>query len=217
LAPLQRSEEEPSATAAKQLLRSGLLHGSSVLLALAGDGRQPGALATPTERALGELGARVWTSEVLGDGGAAGEEQLDAELARALGQCERIDMLAVDGAGIFSAAGASRAGLAVCLQATWNVTRALANAALIPQGGGRVAYLAPAPDAGPHAQAARAGLENLGRTLSIEWARHAITPVTIAPGATTAPGEVAAVVAYLCSAAGAYFSGCLLDMGGGAA
>ena len=186
-----------------------------MLLAVA-DGRRPETLAAHTQRALSELGAHVRTCEVLGAAGAAGEDELDTQVRRAYEECGRIDMLAVDGAGLFAAAGGSRAGLATCLQATWNVTRALSNAALIPQCGGRIVYLAPAPGAGPHAQAARAGLENLCRTLSIEWARYAITTVTIAPGTATAPGEVAAVVAYLCSAAGAYFSGCLLELHGGA-
>ena len=68
-------------------------------------------------------------------------------------------------------------------------------------------------DSAEHADAACAGLENLARTLSIEWARHGITPVTIAPGAS-AMGEAAALVAYLASPAGAYFSGCLLDLPG---
>ena len=72
----------------------------------------------------------------------------------------------------------------------------------------------PRPDAGEHAPAACAGLENLARTLSIEWARHGITTVTIAPGAETPAGEVAALTAYLASPAGAYFSGCLLDLRG---
>ncbi len=108
-----------------------------------------------------------------------------------------------------------------CLDASWNVTRAVANRAFLPEGrGGRIVYLAPPPDAGEHADAARAGLENLARTLSIEWARHAVTTVAIAPGAANtvgaanAPGEVAALTAYLASPAGAYFSGCLLDLRG---
>jgi hypothetical protein len=80
----------------------------------------------------------------------------------------------------------------------------------------RVVYLAPAPNAGEHAPAARAGLENLARTLSVEWARHAINVVTIAPGVHTAAEEVAAITAYLASPAGNYFTGCLLDLGGSA-
>ena len=80
--------------------------------------------------------------------------------------------------------------------------------------GGRIVYIAPSPQDGAHAEAARAGLENLSRTLSIEWARHQTTTVTIAPGDETAAQEVAALVAYLASPAGAYFSGCLLDLRG---
>ena len=77
----------------------------------------------------------------------------------------------------------------------------------------------PAPDADGariprYADAARAGLENLARTLSIEWARYGITTVAIAPGEKTAASEVAALIAYLASPAGAYFSGCLLDLRG---
>ena len=57
--------------------------------------------------------------------------------------------------------------------ASWNVTRARRQPGLPARasGGGRIVYLAPPPDAGEHADAARAGLENLARTLSIEWAR----------------------------------------------
>ena len=36
--------------------------------------------------------------------------------------------------------------------------------------------------------------------------------VAIAPGEGTPAGEVAALCAYLASPAGAYFSGCLLDL-----
>jgi NAD(P)-dependent dehydrogenase (short-subunit alcohol dehydrogenase family) len=83
-----------------------------------------------------------------------------------------------------------------------------------------VLYIAPPAGHGQsdgaalHAAAARAGLENLARTLSIEWARHGVTPVAIAPGPDSSAGEVAALVAYLASPAGSYFSGCLLDLRG---
>jgi hypothetical protein len=36
--------------------------------------------------------------------------------------------------------------------------------------------------------------------------------VAIAPGDDTDAGELAAIAAYLASPAGAYFSGCLLDL-----
>jgi NAD(P)-dependent dehydrogenase (short-subunit alcohol dehydrogenase family) len=126
-----------------------------------------------------------------------------------------IDMLVVDGAALFASG-----GLCACLDGAWNATRAVFNLAFLPAGrGGRVVYLAPAPGAdrsevGQQADAARAGLENLARTVSVEWARHEITLVTIAVGDATAPGEAAALTAYLASPAGAYFSGCLLDLRG---
>jgi NAD(P)-dependent dehydrogenase (short-subunit alcohol dehydrogenase family) len=63
------------------------------------------------------------------------------------------------------------------------------------------------------AAAARAGLENMARTLSIEWARRGIRPVAITPGRTTSPAEIAELVAFLASPAGAYYSGCRFELG----
>jgi len=60
--------------------------------------------------------------------------------------------------------------------------------------------------------AARDGLENLARTLSVEWARRGIRVVAICPGVATSVEEVAELVAYLASPAGAYFSGCRLEL-----
>jgi NAD(P)-dependent dehydrogenase (short-subunit alcohol dehydrogenase family) len=78
-------------------------------------------------------------------------------------------------------------------------------------GGGLIALVAPRPgDA--QAEAARAGLETMARTLSIEWARLAIRPVAVLPGEATAAGEVAELVAYLATPAGAYFSGCRFEL-----
>jgi citronellol/citronellal dehydrogenase len=78
--------------------------------------------------------------------------------------------------------------------------------------GGLVVLLAP-PPGGAEASAARAGLENLARTLSIEWARFGVRPVAVLPGPATTPGEVAELVAYLASPAGAYYSGCAFTLG----
>jgi citronellol/citronellal dehydrogenase len=91
--------------------------------------------------------------------------------------------------------------------------RPVANRAWIePRRPGRIVLVAPAPDAGAHAEAARAALENMARTLSIEWSRHGIRTVAITPGARTGPGEVADLVAYLASPGGDYFSGARLDL-----
>jgi hypothetical protein len=75
-----------------------------------------------------------------------------------------------------------------------------------------IVLIAP-PPGDAQAEAARAGLENMARTLSIEWARRAIRPVAIAPGRTTSPAEIAELVAFLASPAGAYYSGCRFDLG----
>jgi NAD(P)-dependent dehydrogenase (short-subunit alcohol dehydrogenase family) len=152
----------------------------------------------------------------------AQEHASDEAVAAGLARIGAIDLLVVDAAATLPSAASQADGsgngeaaqLAACLLGAWTVTRSVFNLAFLPAGrGGRIVYLAPASAAGEQAEAARAGLENLSRTLSIEWARHGVTAVTIAPGATTTPGEVAALVAYLASPAGAYFSGCLLDLG----
>ena len=59
----------------------------------------------------------------------------------------------------------------------------------------------------------RAGLENLARTLSVEWARFGITTVAVVPGAGTSDDQLAQLIAFLCSPAGAYYSGCRVDVG----
>ena len=119
-------------------------------------------------------------------------------------------MAVVDAASVRADVG----GFPASLEAAWNVTRAVANNAFIPSArGGRIIYIAPPQGADIHAQAARAALENLARTLSVEWARHAVTVVAIAPGTGTTASEVAALCTYLASPAGAYFSGCRLELG----
>ncbi|MBV9807120.1 MAG: hypothetical protein JO286_08060, partial [Solirubrobacterales bacterium] len=52
----------------------------------------------------------------------------------------------------------------------------------IPGGAGKVLLIAPRSRAGSFAAAARAALENLARTLSVEWARYGATAVAVAPG-----------------------------------
>jgi NAD(P)-dependent dehydrogenase (short-subunit alcohol dehydrogenase family) len=240
-----------------QLLRPGLLEGISVLIAgpLAA---APASGGEPSEEGLGEAVASECAAlgAIVRDCACDPVEEAALEVAvrTAVAELDGIDLLAVDGAGLFdcgltSAVGqagesAGRAALRMCLDGAWNVTRAVVNHAFLTSGGpegdemiggegqtgaggrsgggskrrpgrgGRIVYLAPAPGAGELADATRAGLENLARTLSIEWARHEINVVTIALGDSTTPGEAAALTAYLASPAGAYFSGCQLDLRG---
>ncbi len=224
-----------------KLLRPRLLDGVSILLAGApavADGSK--SFADAVRVVCTGLGARVCQCELSvdptsGQDEGANELAVDEAVGRALADGASIELLMVDCASLFAPATggaesspgghdrhvAARDALGACLDSSWNATRALANAAFIPHArGGRIVYIAPPADAGEHADAARAGLENLARTLSIEWARHGITPVAIAPGVAAGgvdvAGEVAAVTAYLASPAGAYFSGCILDLRGAA-
>ena len=80
--------------------------------------------------------------------------------------------------------------------------RGVATGALIPAGAGKVLLIAPRPAGGSFASAARAALENLARTLSVEWARYGVTTVAIAPGARTTDEELAELVCFLVSPAG---------------
>jgi NAD(P)-dependent dehydrogenase (short-subunit alcohol dehydrogenase family) len=217
---------------ASELLRPGLLEGVSVFLAGAAPATaQPGAageeVSAGVESACAELGARVWRWRAVVEAPEAepssSELAADEAVAGALAAAESIEVGVVDAASLFARAcggeapdarRGARAALMASLEATWNITRALVNVALLPaRAGGRIVYLAPARASHEHAEAARAGLENLARTLSIEWARYAITAVSVMPGRATTADEVASLVAYLASPAGAYFSGCRLDLG----
>ena len=93
------------------------------------------------------------------------------------------------------------------LDAAFIATRAVAGAWIAAERGGKVVLIAPRDDA-PQ----RAALENLARTLSIEWSRYAITPTAILPGAATTDAEVAQLVAFLASPAGDYYSGCAFTL-----
>jgi NAD(P)-dependent dehydrogenase (short-subunit alcohol dehydrogenase family) len=113
-------------------------------------------------------------------------------------------------------AGDREEGLRAALDLAWVTVRTVANAAFIPHArGGRIVLLAPPPDGEDPAAAAgvRAAAENLARTLSIEWARHAVTTVAITPGVGTADDALTALAAFLASPAGAYYSGCRLSLG----
>ena len=169
-------------------------------------------LRLAVDEACTELGARVHMCAP----DVADEAAVDRMVNAAVAETGSLDLLVVDVEGLFV-----RGDLHGCLDAAWNVTRAVVNVAFLPVEPSlrRIVYLAPSGQDrfGQYVDAARAGLENLSRTLSIEWARRGITVVTIAPGAQTSAGEVAALTAYLASPAGAYFSGCLLDLRGPAA
>ena len=142
---------------------------------------------------------------VLGGGvlGRAVEGRCGALGANCAGR--EAEVVVWDGAaafGSFSGVEAVRAAL----DGGWDAIRGALRDGLL------IVLLVP-PPGDAHAEAARAGLENMARTLSIEWARRGIRPVAIAPGEATSPAEVAELVAFLASPAGAYYSGCRFDLG----
>src|SRR5829696_3199101 len=131
------------------------------------------------------------------------------------------------------------------VEGTWLMTHAAATKAFIPQGGGKVLSVTLSPHNGMpgmvHSGAARAAVENMMRTLAVEWARFGIKTRALAAGqfATETlltkypqvvvdnlersipagragrPEEMAWLVAYLASPAGDFFSGTTITIDGG--
>jgi citronellol/citronellal dehydrogenase len=124
------------------------------------------------------------------------------------------------------------------------MTHAAATKAFIPQGGGKVLSVTLSPHNGMpgmvHSGAARAAVENMMRTLAVEWARFGIRTCALAAGQfatetllTKYPQvvvdnlersipigragraeEMAWLVAYLASPAGDFFSGTTITLDG---
>jgi hypothetical protein len=181
--------------AAPELLVANLLHERSIVLAggvrpaLAARLSGLGARLVALDPELGELDAAAWAAE------------------RA-----PVHALVYDAATSFADGGMG--GLRAAVDDGWSAIQAIATAALIPAvHDTAIVLLAPRVGAGRHATAVRAALENTARTLSIEWARFAITTTVVAPGAGTTDEEIATLVAFLVSRAARYLSGCRFELG----
>jgi NAD(P)-dependent dehydrogenase (short-subunit alcohol dehydrogenase family) len=124
-----------------------------------------------------------------------------------------LDAIVYDATPAFGEGG--QAGLRTACSQAWSAISEVATDALIPARCGKVVMIAPGPDAGLFAQAARAALENLARTLSVEWARFGITTTMIAPGPATTAAQLAELACFLVSPAGDYFSGCRFSLAAG--
>jgi len=126
-----------------EVLRAGLLDGVPIALAHGGAaGMADGSTASAVGAACRELGAVVHELPLICTGQPEAD---DAAIDAAVGAMPEggagIRMLVVD-AGAMFAEGAD--ALIATLEASWRVTRAVANAAFIAgEAGGRIAYLAP--------------------------------------------------------------------------
>ncbi len=178
-------------------LRSDLLAGRAIALA---------GVAAGLAGTLEALGARV---EVLAQAPTADEDTVGS-WARKRGPLQAV---VYDARPAFGDGGAE--GLTDSLHQAWLVVREVAVGALIEgTEPGKVVLVGPAADSGPHAEAAAAALENLSRTLSVEWARYGITAVMVVPSPGVDESELTELIAFLCSPAGEYLSGCRLELGG---
>jgi citronellol/citronellal dehydrogenase len=131
------------------------------------------------------------------------------------------------------------------LSGTFYVTREVATASMIPRKRGRIvnviAQIARGFPGMVHTGAARAGVENMTKTLAIEWARHDVAVNAVAPGVIRSSGteryppellemgrrstpakrigtceEVAELCAYLASDAASFVTGETWYIDGGA-
>jgi NAD(P)-dependent dehydrogenase (short-subunit alcohol dehydrogenase family) len=183
------------------LLRANLLEDKRVATA--------GGLEEDVTRVLTNLGAEL---EPLRVEELAPEEERVGEWARA-----RVPLHGLIYAASGAFGGGGDAALSATLDEAWAAVREVAVGALIEADQpGRVVLVAPRGDAGALAGAVTAGLENLARTLSVEWARYGVTAVAVAPGPSASAAELATLIAFVLSEAGGYLSGCRLELGAGA-
>lgn len=179
------------------------------------------------------------------------EDQVEALVDGVLARHGRIDLLVNNAGGQFLAPAESitpkgfRTVMRLNVEGTWLMTHAVATRAMIPSGrGGRIFSVTLSPHNGmpgmAHSGAARAAVENLMRTLAIEWARFGIRLLAIAPGqfatqtllskypeaiverlSETIPAgrlgterEFASLVVYLASSAADFITGTVITIDG---
>jgi NAD(P)-dependent dehydrogenase (short-subunit alcohol dehydrogenase family) len=248
-----------------RIFAPGLLEGQVCLVSGAGSGigretagelARLGAVVIGCGRRIEPLEETVGAIEQAGGRAEAfavdiREEEAVGEMVDAIVERHgRIDVLVNNAGGQFLApaetisAKGFRTVTELNVQGTWNMTHAVATKAFIPQESGKVISITLSPHNGMpgmvHSGAARAAVENMMRTLSVEWSRYGIRLVAVAPGQIDTevfrtkyppivvetvprtiplgrlgkPEEVAWLIAYLASPAGDFFSGTVLTVDG---
>jgi citronellol/citronellal dehydrogenase len=177
-------------------------------------------------------------------------DQVEEVVSAALDRFGAVDVLVNNAGGQFSAPaeeiseGGWRAVNRLTVDAVWSMTRAVAAQAMIPGRGGLIVFVGFSPLRGipgfAHASAGRAAVSNLASGLALEWSRHGIRTVCVAPGTILTealeeygegavadweravplgrlgrPEEVASLIAFLASAGGAYVTGTTIVVDGG--
>jgi citronellol/citronellal dehydrogenase len=252
-------------SARSRIFRDGLLEGQVCLVSGAGSG-----LGRETALELARLGAAVvgcgrreepLTETARLAGGLPGsfepaaadvrdEVAVERLIDGLLERHGRLDTLVNNAGGQFLSPAEAitpkgfRTVIELNVQGTWLMTHAAATKAFIPQGGGKVLSVTLSPHNGMpgmvHSGAARAAVENMMRTLAVEWARFGIRTCALAAGQfatetllTKYPQaivdnlersipvgragraeEMAWLVAYLASPAGDFFSGTTITIDG---
>jgi citronellol/citronellal dehydrogenase len=213
--------------------------------AVVGCGRREEPLAETAELAAGLPGSFEYEALDIREEGPVGGF-FDGLLERH----GRLDVLVNNAGGQFLAPAESisakgfRTVIDLNVMGTWLMTHAAATKAFIPQGGGKVMSVTLSPHNGMpamvHSGAARAAVENMMRTLAVEWARFGIKTVSLAAGQFATeefrskypqvvvdnversipigrggkPEEMAWLVAYLASPAGDFYSGTTITIDG---
>ena len=210
-----------------------------------GCGRREEPLAETAALAAGHVGSFEREALDIRD-----EDAVERLFDNLLERHERLDVLVNNAGGQFLSPAEAitpkgfRTVIELNVQGTWLMTHAAATKAFIPQGGGKVLSVTLSPHNGMpgmvHSGAARAAVENMMRTLAVEWARFGIRTCALAAGQfatetllTKYPQvvvdnlersiplgragraeEMAWLVAYLASPAGDFVSGTTITIDG---